>query len=222
MDFFVANLEAGINIVALIISAIGAGFSVAAFVQAGKARTAADAAEKASQKTQDSITNILTVVDLQKAISAIQRLKLLHREESWKARLENYQPLRSMLADIEGRQTLLTDCQTSALKEFIPQLASIEDAVTEALRDGIDPSSVGSFSAIISLHEDPWYFEIAMEPRLRILDREGKEIDRYDAVTVGSSQVTSDKLGSLYKSARRVALNVDQQLDGLLGELSQT
>ena len=145
MDFFVANLEAGINIVALIISAIGAGFSVAAFVQAGKARTAADAAEKASQKTQDSITNILTVVDLQKAISAIQRLKLLHREESWKACLENYQPLRSMLADIEGRQTLLTDCQTSALKEFIPQLASIEDAVTEALRDGIDPSSVGSF-----------------------------------------------------------------------------
>ena len=79
---------------------------------------------------------------------------------------------------------------------------------------------VGSFSAIISLHEDPW--EIDMEPRLRILDREGKEIDRYDAVTVGSSQVTSDKLGSLYKSARRVALNVDQQLDGLLGELSQT
>lgn len=79
---------------------------------------------------------------------------------------------------------------------------------------------VGSFSAVVSLHEHPG--EIDMEPRLRVLDREGKEIDRYDASTVGASQVTSDKLGSLYKSARRVALNVDQQLDGLLGELGQT
>ena len=145
MDFFVASLKDGINIVALIISAIGAGFSIAAFVQAGKARTAADAAEKASQKTQETITSILTVVDLQKAISAIQRLKLLHRDESWEACLENYQPLRSMLADIEGRQTSLTDFQTSALKELIPQLAEIEDAVTGALRGGIDPSHVGSF-----------------------------------------------------------------------------
>ena len=79
---------------------------------------------------------------------------------------------------------------------------------------------VGSFSAIISLHEDPW--DIDMEPRLRILDSAGKEIDRYDASIVGASQVTSYKLGSLYKSARRVALNVDQQLDGLLGDLGQT
>ena len=78
---------------------------------------------------------------------------------------------------------------------------------------------VGNFSAIVSLHEDPWGFEME---RLRILDREGKEIEKYDAVTTGASQVTSDKLGGLYKSARRVALNVDQRLDGLLGELRQT
>ena len=145
MDSFVANWEAVVNIAALIFSAIGVVFSIAAFIQARKARTAADASERASQKTQDSLTNILTVVDLQKAIAAIQRLKLLHREESWEACLENYQPLRSMLADIGGRQTSLTDGQTLTLKEVIPQLAEIENAVAEALRGGIDPSRAGSF-----------------------------------------------------------------------------
>ena len=145
MDFFVANWEAVVNIAALIFSAIGVVFSIAAFIQARKARTAADASERASQKTQDSLTSILTVVDLQKAISAIQRLKLLHREESWEACLENYQPLRSTVSDIAGRHSPLTETQSLILKEAIPQLAAIENAVVRALREGTDPSRVGEF-----------------------------------------------------------------------------
>ncbi len=78
---------------------------------------------------------------------------------------------------------------------------------------------VGDFSAVVSLHQHPSYPEEGV--LLQILDKEGGEVESYGADTLEPSEI-GDKFSVLYKNARRVALNIDQQLDGLLGDLSQT
>lgn len=89
-------------------------FSVAGFIfaliglayagfQSKKARSSAEAAENAANETRDSIGRHLLIIDLERAINIIERLKLLHRNESWEAALENYQTLRAMLFAIIAR-----------------------------------------------------------------------------------------------------------------------
>lgn len=67
------------------------------------ARSAARAAKKATRETKDQIGRDLVVVDLERAVALIQRLKLLHRDARWDAALEQYQALRWMLSAILSR-----------------------------------------------------------------------------------------------------------------------
>ena len=79
---------------------IGLGY---AGFQSRKARSSAEAAETAADETRDSIGRHLLLIDLERAINLIQRLKLLHSTERWEAALEQYQALRGMLSTITAR-----------------------------------------------------------------------------------------------------------------------
>ena len=55
---------------------------------------------------------------------------------------------------------------------------------------------------------------------LKILNQEGREIERLGSYTSNKDGETShDELSELYLKARRIALGVDSQLDSLLQEL---
>ncbi len=100
-----------------------------------------------STETRSTITRVLTIVDLQKAIDLIQRVKLLHRDSKWEASLEHYQTLRSMLADIETRHPSPTEAFLTTIREAIPQITIIEDNIDRQLREGVQQVDIGEFNA---------------------------------------------------------------------------
>lgn len=74
--------------------------------RAGEARTSAAAARTAAQETREAISSVLTIVDLERAIAMVQRLKQLLTDGKWEVSLELYQPLRVMLTNINARTQL--------------------------------------------------------------------------------------------------------------------
>ena len=150
MDYFLDNWGSVASVLGLVVTAAGGIISYLAFRRAGKARDAAAAAEVASKETRAAMVSALAVVDLQRAIALLQRLKALHRDRKWEIGLEQYQPLRAMLADIEGRHALPDPEQHKALREAIPQLQFIEDAVASALAEGREPSPAAGFDQTLN------------------------------------------------------------------------
>ncbi|PKB79120.1 MAG: hypothetical protein BZY88_14925 [SAR202 cluster bacterium Io17-Chloro-G9] len=98
MEYVRDNWGSFVSLVSLIITVTMVGFAI---WRAGQAKESAEAAEKASIEARGAITRVLTIVDLERAIAQVQRLKVLHRESKWEACLEHYADLRHMLADIE-------------------------------------------------------------------------------------------------------------------------
>ena len=83
-----------------------------AIKEARGAKSASKAAEAAASETKDQITQHLQVVDLQRAIGLIERIKTLHDNERWEASREHYQPLRALLSDVIARLEGHSDLRT--------------------------------------------------------------------------------------------------------------
>ena len=97
MEFVTGNWGALVSVVGLVVSSVGL---IWAIVVARGARSASQAAQKAAQETSAYIARHLQATNLERAIALVQRLKLLHRKESWEGSLELYQMLRMMLYEI--------------------------------------------------------------------------------------------------------------------------
>ena len=97
VDFLIHNWGNVSSVAGVIVSAVGLVWAVTAALGA---RSAARAAQQATVEARDSIGRHLLVVDLQKAVDLIQRLKLLHGIGRWEAALEQYQALRVMISVI--------------------------------------------------------------------------------------------------------------------------
>jgi len=147
MEYFLDNWGSFVGLLSLIVTIIG--FAVAIH-RATQARTSAAAAEAASHETRDAITRVLTVVDLERAIALIERLKTLHRDNKWDANLGHYQDLRAMLADIDARHPAPTPELHTTLRDAIEQVRVIEDSVDWALRDNSDPSGGQNFNQMLN------------------------------------------------------------------------
>ena len=79
MGYFLDNWGNFVGVAGAIVSLAGLVVSYVAMRRAGKARDAAAAAEVASNETQVEITKVLAIVDLERAIGLIERLKAFHR-----------------------------------------------------------------------------------------------------------------------------------------------
>ncbi len=76
---------------------------------------------------------------------------------------------------------------------------------------------VGNTSTLVYGYGDP---RSRQEVQFRILNSEGREIERYDTKTEFDQLIEVD-LVELFTKARRVALGVDSQLDELLKALDE-
>lgn len=150
MNYFLDNWGSIASVAGVVVSLLGLWAALVAVKRAGKARESADAAQKATVETRAAMTRVLTVVDLQRAIALIQRLKDLHRDSKWQASLEHYQPLRAMLADIDSRLPTLSAELRSDIRIAIPQIVVIENNVDEAVRGSIQPSGLSSFNEVLN------------------------------------------------------------------------
>ena len=143
MDYLQDNWGSFVSVLGLVATVFGLGV---VFRRAGEARKSAADARTAAQETQQAISNVLTIVDLERAIAMVQRLKQLHRDRKWEVSLELYQPLRVMLTNINTRGTI----ERAELREAIPQIRVIEDGITRAIFDGVEPAGARNFPRVLN------------------------------------------------------------------------
>ena len=119
IEFAAANWGSLASAVGLVVSAVGLTYAV---VVARGARSASQAAQKASHETNVQIDRHLRATNLERAIALIQRLKLLHRLERWEAALEQYQALRVMLSEIIARSA---EEETEPRRELVAAVRAV-------------------------------------------------------------------------------------------------
>lgn len=84
-------------------SALGFAASALGLAAAAWAALNARSAKRAAIEARDRIGRTLTVADVQRAISLIERIKERHAENRWDAAADRYPDLRELLYNIEAR-----------------------------------------------------------------------------------------------------------------------
>ena len=100
MDFLIDHWGSLASVIGGVVSAVGLGWVM---IVAQGARSAAQAAQKATDEARDNIRRNLQLVDLERSIALIERIKLLHSIERWESASELYPVLRAMISAIIAR-----------------------------------------------------------------------------------------------------------------------
>ena len=146
MGYFLDNWGNFVGVAGAIVSLAGLVVSYVAMRRAGKARDAATAAEVASNETQVEITKVLAIVDLERAIGLIERLKAFHRNSQWEAAIGHYPDLQYMLTNILIRHPRPTEELYTTLNAALTKLRVIETNVDRAIRNGSVPRGSNNFN----------------------------------------------------------------------------
>lgn len=130
MDFFLDHWGNIFSVIGVVVSVVGLSWAI---LEAHRARSAAQSAERATIETRDSIGRHLVTIDLERAVSLIQRLKLLHNANRWEAALEQYQTLRAIISDIIARYPELNVEVRGRLIEARASISEMENSVEEQI-----------------------------------------------------------------------------------------
>lgn len=112
LEYLAGNWGSWVSVLGVIVSSVGLGWAIS---EARRARNASQAARTAARETRSYIARHLQAVDLERAIALIQRIKDLHNGGRWQTAMEQYQPLRALLADIIARSS---DSQTELRRKL--------------------------------------------------------------------------------------------------------
>ena len=147
MGYFLDNWGSFIGAISLVVTV--AGFALAIY-RVGQAQKAAAAAEEASRETRAAITRVLTVVDLERAIALVERLKDFHRGGRWESSLALYPALKITLSDIRSRHPDPTPELRQQLDESILQINEMENKVDQTIGDGSEQLEHQAFNIILN------------------------------------------------------------------------
>ena len=142
----------GIGAGGLVASIVGV---VYALLARRAAKSAAAAAERASNETRRTVSRSRRTVETGKAISLINRLKVLHRNGDWEYALEMYPELRSGLSDIQASIPEGFAGLNDVIEGAIAKIRGIEDTVNLARYEPMEPANVPLIDGILNdIHQD--------------------------------------------------------------------
>ena len=133
-------MDAWLDWTSLIVGIGGLVASVVGVVYALLARRAAKSAEIAANEARNTISQTLSLVSAQRALSIISRLRVLHQSHSWQASIELYQELRTLLNDVSGMLPRNIGQARTEIDRQIGQLATIQSLVQESATRGGNPA----------------------------------------------------------------------------------
>lgn len=140
-------------IVGVVVSIGGLGFAIYQIMQtkqsANAAELSAKAAEQAVIATRDRLGANVTINDLTRASQQLQQVKELHLDGQWRRALDRYHDISVILANIRSQHPSLNDQQQTTIQSAIRELATLEQVVTAAIREGAEPENLESFDLII-------------------------------------------------------------------------
>ncbi len=145
MDFLIANWGSFIGV-------LGLAASIGGLVYAFLARRAAKSAEQAASEARHAITRRLSLVDVQRAVALIDRLKDVHYQRNWDYALGLYAELRMTLSEIGTSIPENFDQYRSLIRSAIPQVIALENLVRRSRYENEDrePENISSLDETLS------------------------------------------------------------------------
>ena len=114
----------------LVAGIFGLRFAFLAHQSAKSARSAAisaeDAANSARYEARRAITHTLSIVDIERAKSLIERLKGIHHRRNWDYALGQYPELRGILSDIVASAPENFALHVDSINSEIPRVTALE------------------------------------------------------------------------------------------------
>ena len=139
MDFLSDHWGGLASVIGVVVSVIGLAWAI---IEASRARSAAQSAEQIAEEVKleafENTKRHLLMVDIERAIDLIQRLKLLHIIGRWDAALEQYQALRWLVSSIIPRCPELEDELRGRLSGARLVIRDIENTVASPGRPGLN------------------------------------------------------------------------------------
>ena len=128
MDYVVNNWGSFVGILGLLAS-------IGGLVYAFLARRAAKSAEQAAREARRAITRTLSLVDVERAVALIGRLKDVHSQRNWDYALGLYPELRRMLSEIAASIPSNFAPHGDFINSIIPQVTALENLVRRSRYD---------------------------------------------------------------------------------------
>jgi hypothetical protein len=132
-----------------------------------RSKNAAQEAKAVADKVRADMLRANTVGEFASALSEMEEVKDLHRQNLWALLPQRYSALRKSLILIKGSNPDLSDEQKTVLQGAIQYLASIEKQVERSTASGGQPPNVPKLNAVVSRQIDNLH-EVLVEIRNRI------------------------------------------------------
>jgi hypothetical protein len=117
-----------------------------------KSKQAATAAKEAVFRVREDIARMDIVAEFASAITHIDEIKRLQRDEAWAVLPDRYSSLRRSLITIKSSKLNTLICRISVIQSAIQQLKSIEDIIEKSLisSSGVSKPNIPKWNNILS------------------------------------------------------------------------
>jgi len=99
-------------------------------------------AKRAAEDARDRISTIDTVSQCSQAMSIMEEIKRLHREEAWAILPDRYATLRGLLVTIRSSDARLSEDQRQILSEVIQYASGVEHRIEKSIQAKTAPPSI--------------------------------------------------------------------------------
>ena len=127
---------------------------IVTIVNVKRSKKAAERAEIIAGKIREDSIRIDTVADCSMAISTMDQIRLLHRQNELRLLPDKYAALRKILISIKTSNQKLTSDQRTSIQKAIQNFRGIEQKVEEALSPDSQSLNVPKLNTLISKHSD--------------------------------------------------------------------
>ncbi len=134
------------------IGVLGLVASIGGLVYAFLARRAAKSAEQAASEAHGAITRRLSLVDVQRAVALIGRLKDVHYQRNWDYALGLYAELRIILGEIGASIPENFAQHRNSIRSAIPQVTTLANTVRRSRyeNENEEPDDIPSLDETLS------------------------------------------------------------------------
>ena len=115
-----------------------------------RSEQAANRAEAAAKDAVDKIKLFDSVSGFSSALSILEEIKRLHRNDAWEVVLDRYAALKRILVEVRVSNTTLSENQNKSIQRAITNLSAMEKAVEIELAKDKKPRQVAKFNAMLS------------------------------------------------------------------------
>ena len=117
-------------------------------------KSAAVIVQNAVEKVREDVLRVETVAEFSAALSVMDEIKRLHRQQAWQILPDRYSHLRKSLITIKTSYSELEEDQKIALQSAISIFSGIEKQVEDALAKNLNSLDVPKLNRLISKQID--------------------------------------------------------------------